>query len=1125
MSTAQARVLIVLACFLVTLAVAEAAAGCHGVVVEEVAAGGAAAKGGIEAGDVLLTWSAETDGATGDELTSGSFRAAHEVGRVETAVAVHGSVTVRLRRGSNTVEVVVPAGRWQVLTRPCLSPARRGLYLRGRPVAATGAEATIELWSALARDWSASGREEVAFWIHNQAVHWAQRLRDRALVEAMLDRALELAEQSGSPELDSAIRLAEGGVWLRLHDYPAAQEALVEALSAGGRQRPESKSAALQVDNLGLVAWYRGQLRTARTRFARSLAMRIRLLPDSACVARSYNNLGVLARRLGDLDAARSCQLRSLAILERLLPDTTEIARTLTNLGLIAQDRGDLATAEARLRAALTITTRLDPGGMSRARQLGNLGLVAMERGDLANADQYFRRALEIQEREDPEGPEVALSWMNLGSIAVHRRDLDLAAVRYGRALELMESIAPGSQNVAALLINIAAVEHHRGDLERARGHLERALAVHQSLGSENVHVIQVLAELGNIALKMSDLAGARAHLEGARRLAERSAPSSLAHADVYEKLGVLAAEEGDATEAEALVRSSLEIRERLAPDSEWVAGSCYLLGHGLRQRGERVGAAEMFARAVDALEAQAGKLGGSHETRAGYGASFADYYRDYIQVLLELDRAEEAFHVLERSRAQVLRQMLAERDLVFRADIPDQLSLELRAASSAYEETQRGLHGLTAADGLRQRDRLLEARRRVDEVKARIRAASPRLAALQYPEPLRVGTVRQLLDPGTLLLAYSLGEDVSHLFALGPGQDEFTVLAVDTTRRKLSLEVDSFRRLVMRGRSGTSPESVRRGAANLSTAFLAPVQPLVERANRVVILPDGPLYLLPFATLIDAEAGSEARWLVEGVPITVVSSATVLADLVHRRRQRVDPHVVAFGDPTYPRSTDASEVGPHIASLLRHGQQLEPLPATRTEVSRIAALYPGSTAAWLGESATEERAKSLNRDASVVHFACHAFIDELFPLESALLLSIPSRPDESVEDGLLKAWEIFETVRVDADLVTLSACETALGRELAGEGILGLTRAFHYAGARSVLASLWSVGDVSTAVLMSRFYEHLRAGAAKDEALRRAQVELIEGPIELTAGDHSSAIDASHPFFWSAFQLIGDWR
>src|SRR4029434_7288742 len=123
--------------------------------------------------------------------------------------------------------------------------------------------------------------------------------------------------------------------------------------------------------------------------------------------------------------------------------------------------------------------------------------------------------------------------------------------------------------------------------------------------------------------------------------------------------------------------------------------------------------------------------------------------------------------------------------------------------------------------------------------------------------------------------------------------------------------------------------------------------------------------------------------------------------------------------------------------------------------------------------------------DPSLVHFACHALADAASPLDSSLVLSLPADWKPGQPNGLLQAWEVFEQVRLDADLVTLSACGTALGEEMSGEGILGLTRAFQYAGARSVLASLWSVQDAATADLMTRFYRHLRHGGSKDEALQ----------------------------------------
>ena len=205
----------------------------------------------------------------------------------------------------------------------------------------------------------------------------------------------------------------------------------------------------------------------------------------------------------------------------------------------------------------------------------------------------------------------------------------------------------------------------------------------------------------------------------------------------------------------------------------------------------------------------------------------------------------------------------------------------------------------------------------------------------------------------------------------------------------------------------------------------------------------------------------------------------------------------------------------------------LEPLPSTRVEVESIASLYPGAALKYLGEEATEERAMSIGKDVRYLHFAVHGLLDERFPLNSALALTIPEKPGEGQGNGLLQAWKIFEQMRVDADLVTLSACETALGEEMGGEGLVGLARAFQYAGAHSIVASLWSVSDESTAELMKRFYGYLKAGETKDEALRRAQMDLIRSASasgsKPAAGNGKSS--TAHPFHWAAFELIGDWK
>ncbi len=342
-----------------------------------------------------------------------------------------------------------------------------------------------------------------------------------------------------------------------------------------------------------------------------------------------------------------------------------------------------------------------------------------------------------------------------------------------------------------------------------------------------------------------------------------------------------------------------------------------------------------------------------------------------------------------------------------------------------------------------------------------------------------------------------------------GPGLSVFSLPFGEDALREA---IRSFRNLLQKSDSDRSQVMSR--ASSLYDLLIGPAEARIAAAKRILVSADGPLHTLPFAALV-----RRGQYLVEWKPVNSILSATVYAELKRRRRTTADPaqgQLVAFGDPIYPRLPEDREAAPagtlEILTAVRRGLSLDPIPATRSEVESIASLYPRARA-FVGGEATEERAKSVGSQARLLHFACHGLLNERFPLDSALALTIPKHPAEGQDNGLLQAWEILESVRLDADLVTLSACDTALGKEAGGEGLIGLTRAFQYAGARSVLASLWGVSDLSTADLMKRFYGHLRVGMSKAEALQAAQIALIHSP------------EFSHPYYWAAFQLVGDWK
>jgi CHAT domain-containing protein/Tfp pilus assembly protein PilF len=892
--------------------------------------------------------------------------------------------------------------------------------------------------------------------------------------------------------------------------WEAAEAALAETRRtlAGARDAPAPTLAALGVgralaqhDAVDLAARvFRGALEDERTRASPTL-VEAQLLAELSTLDRER-----------DVAAAEAEARQSLALYENLAPGSLQVAARLRDLGNGRRLANDLAGAEEFLLRALTRGENAAPRSQTVALILQELGHVAATRGNLVGADFYYRQTLALRESLAANSVNVAVALTNLGGLAWRRGDLTAAEEYHRRALAIRERLSPGSKRVAVSLYNLGRVAAARGDLGPAEECQRRAIAIAEK-ASWGAPVVSYY-ELGEIERRRGHLGEAREALDRALALAERApnGGASAMAADVRLSLGDVALAAGDLERAEAEYRRSLDIRRALCPGSAGEAEAFARLAVLEERKNDRKRALDLYGQALDALDAQRRTFGGSDEAKTRFSARYAEYYRDTIDLLMQDGRSAEAFHVLERYRARALLAMLAERDIVFSADLPADLDRERRIANAEYDRALASVGDTPEPQAAEATAALARARRRQREIEDRVRAASPRLAALQYPDPLDLAAARRVLDPETLLLSYSIGEQHSYLFAVGPGPDDFLAVPLDTDLTRLRRDVRALRELLQEGQQ-LRAKTLELVSRQLSALLLAPAADRIARARRVLIAPDGPLHLIPFAALADPAASGRVRPLVEARPVSVVASATTFAEIRRNRRPRVGTRLVAFGDPDYPPcdSDSAAAAPPPWRGFVRGA--LPPLPASRREVLDLAQLFGAPSQAYVGADATEERAKSAAKEASLLHFACHGIADEDSPLDSALALSFPKPWEPGRDNGLLQAWEIFEQVRLDADLVTLSACGTALGQEMSGEGIVGLTRAFQYAGAPSVLASLWGVNDESTARLMQRFYASLRKGMAKDAALREAQLAMMRRPA------------SSHPYHWAAFQLIGDWH
>jgi CHAT domain-containing protein/Tfp pilus assembly protein PilF len=1017
----------------------------------------------------------------------------------------------------------------------------------------------------------------------------AKKYQEQALEQARLDSKDSLAVASGLMNLGSFLYFAG--------DLPGAQGAYEQALDLCEKLAPNSLAAAKSLNGLGEVAHYRGELAKSFAYQMQALAIQQKVNPDGPEVADTYLGLGNAESERGNLDEAENWHLKAVAIWQKLSPGSVNLAWAYNQVGVDRSRRGDLDATEEYWGKALAIMQQAEPGSLSVAFVMGNLGLVTRRRGDLAKAQEYTEGEFAIEEKSIPDSLDFAKTLNNLGLIAKERGDLTGADGYYRHALAIKQRIGPGSLDVANTLGNMAQVARLRGDIARATDYAEQSLVIRKKLAPGSVDESLSYNDLGECAQESGDLSAAadyyrksleilekvapgsdgfaileanlgtveadrhqakeaEIHYRRALEILKKTSPDSIDMAEVLDFLGQLALDGGDTQKAEEYGRQAVAIGQTLAPESTDYAEFLATLAKIRRARGDADEAAKLYADAIDVLDRQMTRLGGSSDVRAGFRAKHADYYSQYADLLVEQKKPELAFNVLERSRGRTLLEMLASA----RVDVH-------QGADPSLIEKERLLQATLDAKANR-RISLLEEQRPPDqiskvdqeisktlseyhELEGQIRTSSPNYSALTQPKPLNSVEVQRLLDPETVLLFFSLASKRSLVFLVTreslqtyelPGSDEITAAARHTydliTSRNRSIKNETTAQ--RKARLAKEFADFQQSSARLSQMVLGPIAPKLA-GKRLLIVADGALELIPFAALPLPSGATEPLPLVAEHEIVSLPSASVLALLRQQAKERTSQsrkEIVVLADPVFdkndPRvgkSADAppatvvadvwsSESTQHLLRSIqdadpeRGGTALPRLVFSRREAATIvAAAKPGTTMEALDFQANRQTA--LSRDLAqyrIVHFATHGLLNNKHPELSGLVLSLVGH-DGKPQDGFLDLQDIYN-LTLPVDMVVLSACDTGLGKELSGEGLVGLTRGFMYAGATRVVASLWQVDDVATSELMTYFYKGmLQGGLAPAAALRQAQLQMQK---RKTWAD---------PYFWAAFTLQGEWN
>jgi CHAT domain-containing protein/Tfp pilus assembly protein PilF len=925
-------------------------------------------------------------------------------------------------------------------------------------------------------------------------------LRESAVAFA---EALPLAQASGDRRLESDILSDLGTAEALLADRPEVfasadthcQKALDLARRSGDR-REVAKALACRGD----VEYYRQQLDRAIVYYQEALQLREQL-GDQRGRAETERLIGAVYSDLSELDRAQQCYQRSWSVWTSI-GDKREQAITLVHEGRLHVRRGEYQDALNTFEdAVVTLRAVRDP--LWEGGSLTGIAAVYREMGNTDAALKYYERAQGLFETAGLNSVLVDV-LMALGETYLDAGDDSAALLRFERALAIADGLHNSFWQAWALRF-IGVVHLIRRQPDEARQYFERSLERQRSLADPRLEA-EVRADLGSAY-----------HLLGRRDIAVEN----------LERANELATAAGDrATEARALF--GLAQSAAAANDLDAARGQI-----------------ERSLKVTESLRSEVE----SRDLRASYTASVFRYHELHMDVLMRQHvkapargLAARAFEANEEARARSLIEGLTQAGVDLRKGADQALLNRESTVKAAFEDwarRQRRLSGAPATDAavrsLADEHRDLEER--YVQIQAEIRSKSPGYAALARPQPLSLTEVqRQILDADTLLLEYALGEERSYLWAVSDtGQSSYVL----PPRAEIE---DAARHVYALLTAGLGPAAsqqdrqqrieradaeYRQDAARLSDTILGPVAGKLAR-KRLLIVPDGALHYVPFAALPVPGPRRDPIPLAVEHEVVGLPSASALAMLRRETAGRRPPPgaVAVLADPVFeaddPRVRaalrSAGDTRRPAASSQNRGGPLATIPSrlalTRREADAIVSLAPpGSALKKTGFDASldEAMAPELGR-YRVVHFATHGVFDNDNPDLSGIYLSLYDRRGQP-RPGFLGLHDIYG-IRLPVELVVLSACNTALGKLVRFEGLVGVVRGFMYAGARRVVASLWTVDDEATAELMRLFYLAMfRENRSPASALRQAQLAMRQQ-------ERWRA-----PFYWAGFVLQGEWK
>ncbi len=971
-----------------------------------------------------------------------------------------------------------------------------------------------------------------------------------AEADAVHRRVLAIREKMyGAGSVQAADSLNNLGInKLRQGLYAEAEDYMARA--AGIHQQLKgvnSQEFVFVLNNLGAVYQSQGKFTDAEKVRKHVLTVYEGLRgPDHPDVGDAIGKLANLYQVMGRYADAEPLFRRTLAIQERPGTDQLAASRTYNNLGIMQFAIGRHSDAEVSFKRALTIQEQvLGPSHPMVAEVLQNLAAVLKSQCRYDDAASLAQRSLSIREKAlGRDHPDVASLLNNLANIYVLQKKFAEAEPLYQRALAVQERALGGDHpNVSYTLHNLgyaAEAQRRNGDAE---SFYRRTIAVRErAFGSDHPELATSLSNFGNtlVALKRYDEADAayqRAWAIQIKTIGETHPDATR----VAHNRSRLELQRGNGKAALDWSRTSTDglLKAAVTATSNDQGGQGCLVEE----------LSGLFVNRIAALAAVAG----AKRTPALAGEAF--------------EMAQWANH---SSAAAALQQM----GLRFAAGT-DALSALVRESQDLIANARERDKALVAAMSKRAdqqdtgsitqiRQSVTDTRAKLAEVNARLEKQFPDYVALTNPKPLALKDAQVLLGADEALILWIAGDDSTELFVLTREGADWHTLPMKA--EALTQKVAAFRRglSVEAASAATSEQFDLELAHSFYKELLGPAESVLKRKRNILAVPTGALTALPLQLLVtappavasgDLAAYRDAAWLVKQNAVTVVPSVSALKALrAFDRREQANKPIVGFGDPVFdsgstvtpgaqraakakPTKTASASKPVNTASRAANatrsysdfwqgasvdpamlGQALGPLPDTADEVKDVAKrLGAADGDIFLGRAATETQVKTMTlSDYRIVYFATHGLVagDVKGLAEPSLALTIPRTPSAH-DDGLLTASEIAQ-LKLKADFVVLSACNTIAGEKPGAEALSGLARAFFYAGTRALLVTHWAVDSAATTTIATSTFANLSADAklGRAEAMRRAMVSYL--------GDEAKP-EQAYPGYWGAFAIVGE--